>query len=286
MQNILILGAKGMVGQQLMKELVNPIGWDRNDVDVLNMAALREKILTLPQAPSAVINCVAFNDVDGAEQNSEACFALNRDFVGKLAEFCKQLEIPVVHFSSNYVFDGEKGEYNEGDLPNPLSIYGKSKWEGEQALIANAEKYYLVRTSVIFGPKGESGASKRSFVDLMLDLAGKNASIKAITDEINSVTLVTDLARAVKFLVTEQKPYGIYHVSNLGAASWYDLAKEIFFILDKKIDVIPVPSNEFPRPALRPKKAVLLNTKLYKLQPWPEALKEFLVREYIIKGKA
>lgn len=286
MQNILILGAKGMLGQRLAKELEGPVTWDREEVDVLDFPALRDKILSLPARPSAIINCIAYNDVDGAETSPEAAFALNAEFVGKLAEFCKQVGMPLAHFSTNYVFDGEKGEYTEEDQPNPLSIYGKSKYEGERLALANTDKLYLIRTSVIFGPKGESAVSKRSFVELMLDMAAKTDTIKAIDDEINSVTLVTDLARAVKFLVTEKKPYGIYHVANVGAASWYDLAKEIFFVLKKKINIIPVPSSEFPRMARRPKKSVLINTKLYALQPWPEAVKEFLVREFISKPKA
>jgi dTDP-4-dehydrorhamnose reductase len=297
MKNVLILGAKGMLGGQLMKRFADPLGWDRQDVDVLDFEALKKKILALPFTPEAIINCVAYNDVDKAEDDQKTAFALNAEFVGKLAEFTKQLDIPLVHFSSNYVFDGQKGEYLESDTPNPLSVYGQSKYGGEKMLAQNADKFYLIRTAVLFGPKGESEASKKSFVDLMLQLSEtphqsspgsfgtgqKNVNIKAVNDEINSLTLVTDLADAVKFIVEEKKPYGIYHITNSGSASWYDFAKEIFAAMQKNINLIPVSSSEFPRQAKRPKKAVLLNTKLYKLQPWPDALREYLVKEYLTK---
>lgn len=277
MENILILGAKGMLGGQLKNKFPQAIGWDREDVNVLDFEDLKSRILSLQPKPQAVINCVAFNDVDGAEEKQDIAFALNADYVGKLAAFCKEQDIILVHFSSNYVFNGEKGEYAESDTPNPQSIYGQSKYRGEQEAGQNSDKYYLVRTAVLFGPKGESEASKKSFVDLMLQLSEKNATIKAVNDEVNSLTYAVDLAGTVKYLLETKQPYGIYHVTNSGQASWYDFAGEIFKITKKEVEVVPVPSSEFPRKAKRPSKSVLLNTKLPALRTWQEALREFLI---------
>jgi dTDP-4-dehydrorhamnose reductase len=276
MENVLILGSKGMLGGQLMKLFKNSIGWDRQDVNVLEFNVLKKKISELPSVPKAIINCVAFNDVDGAELNLEFASELNELFVGNLAALAKQLDVPVVHFSSNYVFDGEKGEYTENDAPRPISVYGQTKRGGELALIAGTEKYYLIRTAVLFGPKGESEMSKKSFLELMLGLAEKTDTIKAVQDEINSMTLVTDLAQVVQKILEGQMPFGIYHIVNSGEASWYDFAKEIFAIIGKKVSVTPVPSTEFPRKASRPKRAVLINTKFLPLRPWQEALRSYL----------
>jgi dTDP-4-dehydrorhamnose reductase len=276
LDKILILGSKGMLGGQFVKLFSSAaVGWDKEECDVLNAEDLKEKIGRLK--PSVVINCVAFNDVDGAEGKPDLAFKLNTEAVGLLANICKNLDIPLIHFSTNYVFSGKKGSYGEADEPNPESIYGKTKHQGEIELINNTEKYYLIRTSVLFGLKGESQVSKKSFVELMLDLSQKNETVKAVDDEVNSLTYVVDLARGVEVLLREKKPFGIYHIINEGQASWYDFAKEIFEINKKQINLIPVPASEFSRKAKRPSKSVLVNSKLPPLRPWQEALNEFLI---------
>lgn len=275
LRKILILGSKGMLGGQFVKLFGSrAVGWDREECNILNASELTEKIERL--APSAVINCVAFNDVDGAEDKSDAAFKLNVEAVGVLAKVCKKLDIPFVQFSTNYVFSGKLGEYAETEEPDPQSIYGKTKHQGEIELEKNTDKYYLVRTAVLFGPEGESALSKKSFVGLMLGLASKNENISAVGDEVNSLTYVVDLARAVEVLLKEQKPYGIYHLVNSGEASWYDFAKEVFNITKKNINLIKVPASDFPRKASRPAKSVLLNTKFIPLRSWQEALEEYL----------
>lgn len=272
---ILILGSKGMLGGALMRVFGNEaVGWDRTDVDVTEFKDLRFKVAELK--PAVVINCVAFNDVDGAETHRDSAFLLNAEVPGELAKICEQLDIPLTHFSTNYVFDGEKGEYSEAEEPKPLSVYAESKYKGEQNIIKTSKKYYLVRTAVLFGQRGESELSKKSFIDIMLDKSAKADTIKAVNDEINSVTYIEDLAKSVKKLVDGEMPYGIYHITNSGQASWYDMAKEIFKITNKPINLVPVSSNKFPRAAKRPKKGVLLNTKLPPLRLWQEALAEFL----------
>ncbi|MEI9976692.1 MAG: sugar nucleotide-binding protein [Ignavibacteriota bacterium] len=158
-----------------------------------------------------------------------------------------------MHYSTNYVFDGVQGEYDESAVPAPLSIYGRSKWGGEQRIGEVAGAGYVLRTAVIFGPKGASDLSKKSFVDLMRDLSAKRDTIQAVSDEINSVTYAPDLAAATQALLDRQPAPGIYHVTNSGSASWYDLAAEIFRLTGKD-DQSPAPSPRriFPRKAQRP----------------------------------
>jgi dTDP-4-dehydrorhamnose reductase len=278
MKHVLILGAKGTLGGQLRPLFSCPVCWDREDVDVTDFALFRRKVMALDPRPEAVINCVAFNDVDGAEDRPKAAFALNAEFVGRLAGLTRELAVPLVHYSTNYVFDGAKGEYVETDRPAPLSVYGQSKYRGEQLLAENADAYYLLRTAVIFGPKGESELSKKSFIEQMLDLSGRFETIKAVADEINSITYAVDLAAATRYLLHERKPYGIYHAANSGLASWYDLAEEVFRIAGKSTRLIAVPSTEFPRKARRPAKAVLINTRMPVLRPWQQAVEAFLAK--------
>ena len=276
MQRVLILGAKGTLGAQLLNVFPRATGWDRDDVDVTDFPALRAKVVALGFVPEAIINCVAFNDVDGAEDHPTQAFTLNADFVGSLALFTRELSIPLVHYSTNYVFDGEKGEYRENDSPGPLSVYAQSKLRGEQLIAQVAGESYVVRTAVIFGPKGESDLSKKSFVDLMLDLASRRDTLQAVSDEINSVTYAPDLAEQTRYLLATRPAPGIYHAANAGAVSWFDFATAIFRLAGKNVRVSPVPSAYFPRKAKRPARAVLLNTKLPPMRDWQRALAEFL----------
>jgi dTDP-4-dehydrorhamnose reductase len=273
---VLVLGAKGTLGGQLMRLYPEATGWDREDVDVLDFLVLRARLDGLGFVPDAVVNCVAFNDVDGAEDRPEQAFALNAEFPGRLAAWTKEKGVPLIHYSTNYVFDGARGEYCESDAPAPLSAYGRSKRRGEQLVADNGGQWYVIRTAVIFGPKGESELSKKSFVDIMLDLAAKRDTIEAVADEINSLTYAVDLAAGTRHLLAAAPPAGIYHVTNGGSASWYDFAREIFRIAGKSMAVLPVPSTRFPRKAKRPPRAVLLNTLRPPLRPWQEALAEFL----------
>ena len=206
----------------------------------------------------------------------QQALALNAEFPGLLAQFARELDVPLVHYSTNYVFDGTRGEYVESDSPSPLSVYGQSKWGGEQRVAEAEGQWYVIRTAVIFGPKGASDLSKKSFVDLMRDLSATRDTIQAVSDEINSITYAPDLAAATFSLLDRRSDPGIYHVTNGGSASWFDLAGEIFRILDRDINLVPVPANHFPRKATRPRKAILRTTKLPPLRSWQDALAEFL----------
>jgi len=275
-RKVLILGCKGTLGGQLMKLYPEAIGWDRDEVDVLDFATLRSRVAALGSVPDAVINCVAFNDVDGAEDRPHQADALNAEFPGALARFTGELGIPLVHYSTNYVFDGQKGEYIEDDAPSPLSAYGRSKRGGEASIAEAGGQSYVLRTAVIFGPKGESDLSKKSFVDIMRDLSATRDTIQAVSDEVNSITYAPDLAAATHDVLASLPAPGIYHVVNSGGASWFEIANEIFRITGKSVRVLPVPSTHFPRKALRPPKAILRTTKLAPLRRWQDALAEFL----------
>lgn len=273
---VLILGAKGTLGTQLMEIFPGFFGWDKEDCDVTNFEQLQSKMGEIKGQIDTVINCVAYNDVDGAESNIDMCILLNSTFPKNLVKICKDFDLTLVHFSTNFVFDGQKGEYVEKDEVNPQSIYGQSKVLGERAILEAECKAYIVRTSVLFGKKGLSPSSKRSFVDIMLDLSTSTNEVRVIKDEVNSVTYVVDLAQAVKILIETKPEYGIYHLTNSGQASWFDFAQEIFKLKHSHVVAIPILGKEMPRKAPRPKKAVLINTKLSQLRPWQDALAEFL----------
>ena len=264
------------MGGQLLKLYPDATGWDREEIDATDFPTLRARLTSLDPLPGAVVNCVAFNDVDGAEDRREQAFLLNAALPGALARITAELGVPLVHFSTNYVFDGARDEYAEADEPAPLSVYGRSKLAGERSIAESGGAWYVVRTAVIFGPKGESALSKKSFVDIMLDLSKKRSSIEVVSDEINNLTYAPDLAAATRGLLEAAPPSGIYHLTNSGGASWYECAAETFRIAGRNVSAIPVPAARFPRKARRPAKALLRNTKQPALRPWQDALREFL----------
>lgn len=282
MNRTLILGARGMLGTQLRALYSDAVAWDREDADVLDSAQFRAKVLALDPAPDVIVNCVAYNNVDGAEDQPDAAFALNGEFPGRLADLAAEIGAALVHYSSNYVFDGLIGEYAEDAVPSPLSVYGQSKLEGEHQIAKRAANtWYVLRTAVLFGPKGESEVSKRSFVDLMLDLAASRDRVSAVSDEVNSVTYAPDLAAITRDVLASRPPSGIYHAVNSDEASWYDFACEIFRQVHKAVEVLPVPASQMPRKARRPCRAVLRNTKLPPVRTWQAALEEFIREKHV-----
>lgn len=294
--NVVILGAAGTLGQQLALQFPGAHCFDRAELDVTDFVATKAKLASIPNL-AAVFNCVAWNDVDGAETNCDITFLLNATVPEKLAEMCKELGSVLVHYSTGFVFDGNQDSYQETATPKPLSVYAESKLAGEQAVQNSGANYYLVRTNVLFGPKGASEASKPAFVDIMMGLSKKTRQLKVVDDEVYSITYAPDLAAASKTLLVDEKPSGVYHIVNSGYASWYGLATELFTKMGfevqsealadgaettpdgKTIIVIPVPGTEFPRPAKRPSRVVLENTKLPELRSWQEALAEYLASQ-------
>jgi dTDP-4-dehydrorhamnose reductase len=268
----IIIGVKGMLGQELAKTFQdwNPICWDQAEIDIADKEDVNEKISEVK--PDLVINAAAYTNVDGAETNRDLAMKVNGYGVGNLAEACKKVNAILIHYSTDYVFDGKKQKgYKEDDHPeNPINVYGESKLLGEKLLQENTDRFYLIRLSWLFGEFG------RNFVETMLTLGQKNEIIKVVNDQRGKPTFAFDLAKKTRSLVEENFPFGIYHITNEDACSWYEFAKEIFKITENKVEVTPVSSEEFPTAAKRPNWSILVNTKLPLSRPWQKALEEYL----------
>ncbi len=272
---VLILGGKGALGLTFADVYKDQqvTSWDREELDVTDEAAAMKKISELK--PELIINCAAYNAVDKAEEDRQAAELLNASAVGFIAKAAGAVKATVVHFSTAYVFDGVTAEgYNEDDKPNPQSVYAKSKYMGELELAENTDNFYLIRTTWLYGRHSDRG--KPSFVDTMVKMVEENKPIKAITDEFGQPTNVKDLANATRKLVDQKTAFGIYHLTNLGQASWYDWAKEIFKIKVTEVNIEMAKRDDFNRAAKRPQYGVLNNTKFIQLRSWTEALKEYL----------
>lgn len=272
---ILILGAKGMLGTDLMQSFAsyNPKGLDLAELDITNHQALENKLKEI--SPDLVINAAAYTKVDDCETNQEIAYEVNGRAVGFLAKFCRQIGARLIHYSTDYVFDGEnKKGYRENDEPNPLSVYGKSKRMGEKMLAEQTDNFHLIRTAWLYGKNGPN------FVKTMIELSEKQPELKVVNDQFGRPTYSQDLAEKTKEIVENKKTkFGIYHVTNSGTCSWYEFAVKIFEILGKDVKITPVATAEFPRPAKRPHYSILINTKLKPLRPWEEALNDYLQNE-------
>jgi dTDP-4-dehydrorhamnose reductase len=278
MQKILIIGSQGMLGQDLSKIFPKATGWDREEIDITDKTQVQNKVVALK--PEVIINCAAYNAVDACEDTGQFTTAkkINGDAVGYLADVCLEINATLVHYSTNYVFSGDKiTGYDENSVPQPLNKYGESKLAGERELSKRPNlKYYLVRTSKLFGEQGKSELAKENFFTKILKLAETQSEIKAVDDELSNFTYTPDLARATQSLITKNFPLGIYHIINENPCTWYQAAQVLFDITGKKIKLMKVSADAFPRPTVRPKYAVLLNTKLPKLRNYEEALAEYL----------
>lgn len=269
-EKVLIIGAKGMLGSALCQAFsaYRPACWDKDDIDITDEQMVQDKLLHLQ--PTLVINAAAYTDVDGAETKEDLATLVNGIAVGYLAKACKQAGATLVHYSTDYVFDGtKKAGYSEDDKPNPISAYGRSKYRGEQELQKNIDKFYLIRTSWLFGPGG------KNFVDTILTLAAKQDSIKVVNDQHGKPTYTVDLAQATRELVESDKPFGIYHITNEtpeGGITWYDFAKKIIELKGLKCEVVPCSTEEFPRLAKRPAFGVLINSKTNQLRLFDQTL--------------
>lgn len=274
---ILIIGAKGMLGQELTQVFHDHevLAWDREDCDITDKEGIQAKIRE--QKPDVVINAAAYNNVDKAEEEKDIADKLNGYAVGYLAEVAKEIDAAMVQYSTEYVFDGEnKDGYKEDDRPNPISVYGTSKYLGELELAKFTDKYFLIRLSRLFGKMGAGENVKRSFVDTMVELSKTKDELDVVDEEVSSPTYAPDLARLTRNILEGDYEYGIYHGANRDSCTWYGFAQDIFKILEKNIKLNPVAGSKFPRPAKRPAYAVLLNTKLPEARTWQEALWEYL----------
>ena len=250
--------------------------WSSTDLDISNEVAVRAKITALQ--PDIIINAAAYTNVDGAEKEEDLATIVNGTGVGYLAEIAHQLAILMIHFSTDYVFEGtDKHGYIEDAATNPVNAYGHSKEVGEKLLQERHDKFYLIRTSWLYGKAPQKGKPRGlNFVETMLSLAQQGREIKVVNDQFGKPTFTHDLAQATRKLVEDQAPFGTYHLVNEGVCSWYDFAKKIFEIKGIDVNLHPIGSKDYPLPTPRSKYSILINTKTEQLRSWEEALRDYL----------
>jgi dTDP-4-dehydrorhamnose reductase len=287
---ILLTGAQGTLGGDIVRTFEEKgdkvIKTDKGTLDITNKDAVWRAVQEAK--PNAIINAAAFNAVDKVEDPEfyDLAFAVNAMGPRNLAEAADAFSIPFVHYSSDYVFDGEKKEgYTEEDIPNPISKYGETKAEGERQVLGMKGNVYVCRLSKIFGKRGSSPEAKESFVHLMLRLAAEKPELNIVNEEVGSPGYTKDIAQATYKLLHEEYPHGVYHLFNDGPGiTWYEFAQEVFDLAGVTTPYHPVPSSAFPRAATPPKFGALLNTKFPALQSRNSALEEFLKAEGLLKN--
>ena len=230
-----------------------------------------------------LVNCAGFTRVDACEEAAKFSLAwnVNGTAVGWLAKYCHQYQRPLVHYSTDYVFDGKKeGPYLETDPTGPLNVYGKTKLQGEKLIQAEKPLYYLIRTSWVYGPRGAN------FVDRMAELQGTKPRIEVVSDQEGGPTYTLDLAQFTLELFEKKAEPGLYHFCNEGTTSWFEFAKEIQKQLGNiGCDIVPISSENIFRPAQRPANSRFDLSKAaqavgHGFRPWQEALGEYLTKEY------
>ena len=277
-----LIGAAGQLGFDLARTFDLPgelIRLTRADLDLLDPRATQRVLRDL--RPTHVVNTAAYNQVDRAEDDPAAAFALNAAAVGALAEACDALDATLVHFSTDYVFDGRRTlPYGEADAPGPLSRYGESKLAGERLALAGGRRAFVFRVCGLFGVARSTGKGGTNFVETMLRLAREGRPIRVVRDQVLTPSYTLDLARKV-WRVVARGPHGLYHLTNAGATSWYDFAREIFRLAGLTPDLTGVTAADYGARAHRPAYSVLGHGRLAALgeddlRPWPEALAAYL----------
>lgn len=284
---ILILGAKGMLGSDLRKifDGDNIVAWGKDEVDITAKEELEKKINFLK--PNIIINAAAYTNVDKAEEEEDIANEVNGYALNQLSEICYNLNSILVHYSTDYVFDGSNRKgYSESDEPKSLNAYGRSKALGEKNIVkSKLERYYIIRSAWLFGPS--IAVPCKNFVNTILDLAEKIPLIKVVNDQYGSPAYTLDLAEETKDILDNDFPFGFYHFTNKGKTTWYAFAKEIVrqglkygFIKEPVAKIVPCTSREYPRPASRPSYSILRNTKISPGRSWRKALKDYLHSEF------
>jgi len=259
-RKIIILGANGMLGYALREVFPKTCNLGHRDVDITDDISVNRIIRK--EQPAVVINAAAYTDVDGCEDNEALAMAVNGQGPGIIAAACADTGALIVHYSTDYIFDGTQGEYRETDRPNPINVYGKTKLAGETAIQKNTDNFRIIRTSWLFGDHG------RNFVDTVLGLSKQNPVVRVVDDQRGKPTYTVDLARKTPEILLSEP--GIYHITNDGICSWYEFARAFI------PNAVPCSSADFPRTAKRPASSVLANTKTKPLRNWKEAVFEYI----------
>lgn len=270
---ILITGAGGQLGSELQQVLAKEdlLAWDHPEFDLLS-ADVEDRVRLA--SPDVVIHAAAYTDVDGAEGDQARAMAVNAKGTERVARGAAAAKARLIYLSTDYVFDGEKpSPYVESDQPRPLSMYGRSKLEGERHALACCENTLVVRTSWLYGATG------KNFVKTIARLAAEKPELRVVSDQRGSPTYAWDLALALKKILSVDVR-GIAHATGSGACSWHEFASAIVKSIGLSTPVVPITTTEAGRLAPRPKNSVLANTVLARhgitLPPWQESLERFL----------
>jgi len=281
---VFLIGVDGQLGTDIKNyftkngiEVHGLIGL--KEIDICDYEGAFEKIKS--SKPDLVINTAAFHDVDLCEDEPEMAFKVNVGGVKNIAAICRELDMPLMSFSTDYVFDGKKrSPYIEDDCPGPLSIYAISRLGGERVIKYMLQKYYLIRLSGLYGHAGCTGKGNMNFVEIMIKLSDDRKEIRVVDDQVLTPTSTAAVTEKLFELIQTEK-FGLYHMTNTGSCSWFEFTREIFRLMNIDIDVIPVSSEEFGAKAVRPGYSVLDNANLRKigisdLRDWKAALKDYL----------
>ena len=273
---VLVTGVKGQLGYDIVKECekrnIEAIGVDIDEMDITNAAQV-EEVIKGAQV-DAVIHCAAWTAVDKAEDEIDICRKVNKDGPANIAKVCEEMDIPMMYFSTDYVFNGLGQEpWMEYGDREPLNVYGQTKYEGELE-VEKLEKHFIIRISWVFGVNGHN------FIKTMLRLGAERGEVSVVDDQVGSPTYTYDLAKLCVDMILTDK-YGIYHATNQGYCSWYEFACEIFKQAGMDVKVNPVDSGAFPVKATRPKNSRMNQTELDKngfnrLPTWQDALSRYL----------
>lgn len=283
---ILITGAKGMLAKAVIDQFKDNnelILTDVSELDITDENNTNEFITRIK--PEYIINCAAYTAVDKAEEDIELAKKVNSIGPKNLAIAAKKNDAILIHISTDYVFNGEldiSKLYIEDDEIAPVTVYGKTKAEGEKNIIENCDKYYILRTAWLYG-------DGNNFVRTMIKLGKEKEEINVVSDQHGSPTYTVDLASIISQVIEKKLPYGIYHSTNEGFTTWYDFTKKIFEIANINCKVNPVTSEEFIRPAKRPKNSKMSKSKLLEngviIPKYENALERYLNIENVIRGE-
>lgn len=272
-----IIGFEGQLGYDLMNIFgSSAVGFDIKDMDIRKFDRCQKLLKDL----DLVINCAAFVKVDDCESNWQEALSVNAIGARNVALVCKQINAKLMYISTDFVFDGEKKDcYQEEDVPNPINVYGASKYLGEIFVKNCLSQHYIVRTSSLYGIRGAKG-KKENFIDTIAKSDKQGKCLEVVDDIYMSPTYTKDLAVMVNKIIENDLPFGIYHVSNKGSCSWFEFAKSILKFLGRNEQIKPIKSKDLDGKAKRPKCTVLANTKIeslgFKMRPWEKALEEFI----------
>lgn len=274
---VVVTGVQGQLGYDVVKQLEKKshqvYGTDRSQLDITSELAVNAFIDEVK--PDAIIHCAAYTNVDRAEEDRETAYKVNALGTKFLAEAAEKVGAKMLLVSTDYVFDGTAEEPYETDHPTmPLGVYGETKLAGEQLLKETLDEHFIVRTAWVFGINGHN------FVKTMLRLGQERGEVGVVHDQVGSPTYTADLAKFLTELVETTK-YGVYHATNSGNCSWYEFAVEIFKQAGMDVKVNPLTTEQFPRPAARPKYSILSKKKIEDqgfapLPNWKQALSEYL----------